>query len=136
MAVLLGKTLIEQRGASAEPHEIHEASGEGDLARVCGLLEQDGSLVHRGDPEGLTPLHHAARKGHFAVAAYLLDLGADVDAAYAKDDTFYTSTGHRPVNLAMGIRAPAIRWAMTGLLLGRGGCAVGHAACMGRKTGT
>ena len=56
VAALLEKTLIEQRGASAETHEIHVAAGAGDLDQVSVLVEKDVSLVHRGDPAGRTPL--------------------------------------------------------------------------------
>lgn len=120
VAALLEKTLIEQRGASAETHEIHVAAGAGDLDQVSVLVEKDVSLVHRGDPAGRTPLHHAVREGHPSMATYLLNQGADVDAANAKGNTFYAVSGYRPINLAMEIQRPPIRWAMMGLLLGRG----------------
>jgi ankyrin repeat protein len=60
------------------PSPLHVAAGEGDLGRVRALLK-DGADVNLETEEG-TALHEAARGDHDAVAAALLEAGAEVDA--------------------------------------------------------
>ena len=60
--------------------EIINAAKKGDVAKVKELLATDAGLVHARDTDGSTPLHCATWKGHEAVAAALLDAGADVNA--------------------------------------------------------
>jgi ankyrin repeat protein len=59
---------------------IHDAARRGDLKKVKALLAADPTLVSSKDKEGNTPLHIAALHGETAVAAALLDAGADVNA--------------------------------------------------------
>jgi len=59
---------------------IHDAAFDGDLARVRVLLKRNPALAKSKDAAGSTPLHYAAREDHTAVAALLLEYGADVNA--------------------------------------------------------
>ena len=56
------------------------AAGQGDLAKVKRLIEQEGVDVNMQDPDGATALMSAVREGHYEVVKYLLDKGAKVDA--------------------------------------------------------
>jgi len=65
----------------ADPRkEIIKAAKAGSLDRVKALVGADGTLVHARDSDGSTALHCAVWKGHQAVVAYLLSVGADVNA--------------------------------------------------------
>jgi ankyrin repeat protein len=59
---------------------IHDAARKGDVKKVKALLAVDPTLVSSKDKEGDTPLHVAALHGETAVAAALIDAGADVNA--------------------------------------------------------
>lgn len=59
---------------------ILRAAEDGDGAAVQRLLSQDPGLVHATDDHLKTPLHWAAERDHLAVAAMLLDAGADLQA--------------------------------------------------------
>ena len=59
---------------------IHLAVFEGLLDVVNRLLEEDPGLLNARDDHGYTPLMYAALRGHDAVVARLLQLGADVHA--------------------------------------------------------
>lgn len=52
---------------------------DGDITRVEMLLKR-GHDVRAGDSAGYTPLHYAARNGHYRVCEILLQHGADVNA--------------------------------------------------------
>lgn len=60
--------------------EIHQAAASGDLDKVKALLKADATLVNARDENGSTPLHMACLRYKVAVANYLLDNGADVNA--------------------------------------------------------
>jgi hypothetical protein len=55
------------------------AACDGQYDRVVDLLAREVS-VHRGDIDGETPLHAAARRGHARVVHALIVAGADVNA--------------------------------------------------------
>ena len=78
---------------------IHEAVDAGDLARVRQLLRQGVPA----DEPGLdgTPLHRAAARGHIAIAAALLDAGADIDAVG-------DPVGAHPLHVAAIANQPAL----------------------------
>ena len=61
---------------------IHDAAHEGDVEAVKRLVEGDPELVKAPDPlmAGLLPLMRAAAGNHAAVASYLIEQGAPVDA--------------------------------------------------------
>jgi len=69
----LAPFLIE-RGATID---IHAAARLGMLEKVTELLSTGPELVHARGGDGQTPLHFAAT---VAIAEYLLDRGADIDA--------------------------------------------------------
>jgi len=68
-------------GSSGFCDTIHDASRDGDLAKVRSLLKGDSSLVISKDAElSATPLHWAAANGHMDVARFLLANKAQVNA--------------------------------------------------------
>jgi len=62
-----------------EREKLHFAAGSGDLQEVKRLLAAN-EAVNAFDDLGLTPLHHAIRRGHLNVANALLLAGANVNA--------------------------------------------------------
>ncbi len=63
-----------------DQEQLHFAAADGDLDRVTALVAE-GQDVNRFDADtSLTPLHHAVRGEHFAVASFLLQNGADINA--------------------------------------------------------
>lgn len=86
--------------------------------RVRELVEQ-GANVCAGDKDGVTPLHHAAIKGHIEVANILIRNGADVDSR--------TKMGNTPLHCA----ARFGQYGMAELLLSYGADknAVANAGC-------
>lgn len=63
-----------ERGATIT---VHAAARLGMLDRLRALISADPALVHARGGDGQTPLHFAA---NVAIADYLLDQGADIDA--------------------------------------------------------
>jgi hypothetical protein len=63
-----------ERGATID---AHAAARLGFLDRLRELIDADPALVHARGGDGQTPLHFA---GTIAVAEYLLERGADIDA--------------------------------------------------------
>lgn len=83
--------------------EIIKAAKAGSRERVKALVEADNTLVDVRDSDGSTALHYAVWKGHQEVVAYLLSIGADVNA--------HNSNGHwgtTPLHAAAHANQPAI----------------------------
>jgi ankyrin repeat protein len=59
--------------------DIHEAAKKGSLEKVKAFLA-NGEKVDGKDKHGMTPLYHAAAKGHKDVCEFLISQGADVNA--------------------------------------------------------
>jgi ankyrin repeat protein len=78
LAAILVMVLAASGSAFCGP--IHDAARKGDLKKVKALLAVDPTLVSSKDKEGNTPLHMAAFHGETAVAAALIEAGADVNA--------------------------------------------------------
>ncbi|EGF80197.1 hypothetical protein BATDEDRAFT_6768, partial [Batrachochytrium dendrobatidis JAM81] len=57
-----------------------QACQMGMLDRVTTLIESEAATATERDSENCTPLHWAAINNHLAVAKYLVDRGAQVDA--------------------------------------------------------
>jgi hypothetical protein len=65
----------------SELANLMEAAKRGALDEVRALVEGHPELVSGRDELGATALHHAAFDGHRAVARFLVEHGADVNAA-------------------------------------------------------
>lgn len=63
----------------AEIDELIEAAVEGNLLRVRGFIERDGTLAQGANMFGSTPLHAAWFGGHDDIVALLLEHGATLD---------------------------------------------------------
>ncbi|RLN98396.1 hypothetical protein BBJ28_00025732 [Nothophytophthora sp. Chile5] len=66
---------------------LHIAAQENQLKCVQLLLETGGVDVDQATQDGCTALHLAAQRGNTAVAACLLDHGADVDALTTQSES-------------------------------------------------
>lgn len=73
------KQMIEQVQKAKEDNSLFEAVEKGDLAQL-ELLISKGADVNLKDPNGLTPLHIAAKEGHVDIAAFLIKNRAEVNA--------------------------------------------------------
>lgn len=73
-----------------------KAAVRGDLAAARKLAAEDPASVNQGDKYGLTPLMFAAMEGKPEVAAFLVQSGADVNAA--------DMTGTTALSFACGVR--------------------------------
>ena len=71
--------LSQPRGTFAGP--VHEAARDGDLKRVERLIRDDPALIRSRDALNSTPLDWAAFRGHRDIMVFLLDHGADPNAA-------------------------------------------------------
>jgi Ankyrin repeats (many copies) len=80
MTIVSVRFLQEEKEVAEPGKEIIRAAKKGDLAKVKGLIELDGALVHAADTDGSTPLHCATWKGHVETVAFLLTAGANVNA--------------------------------------------------------
>ena len=82
LAIYHGKTevarLLVDRGA---PVSFAEAVALGDASRAATMLERDPALIDRRSADGFPPLGLAIFFRHGQLARWLIDCGADVDAA-------------------------------------------------------
>ncbi len=62
-----------------DTEELRAVAQSGDLPAVVELVAR-GCAVNGFDDLGKTPLHYAVEHGHLAVAAFLIQAGADVNA--------------------------------------------------------
>ena len=91
---------------------LHHAARNGDLTEVKKLIAA-GSNVNEKDLFKSTPLHMAAMYGHKAVAEYLIQHGANIDAKTYKIDNYALT----PLDLA-ALYAPSTE--MFSYLLSKG----------------
>jgi ankyrin repeat protein len=71
--------------------QISAAIAQGDDTTAMQLLDEDRTLIHACDREGLTPLHVAARRNRLALVAWLLERRANV---HKKDPSELTPLDH------------------------------------------
>lgn len=76
--VLLLLAVSINKPSHAEP--IHDASENGDLAKLTELIQNNPNSINSTDQFGDTPLLLAAKRGHFDAVNLLLKHGAIVDA--------------------------------------------------------
>ncbi|KAG8713399.1 hypothetical protein FRC08_013293 [Ceratobasidium sp. 394] len=81
------------RADTASSKNIWIAAGDGDLARVKELIEEQGMSPNVPDDViGYTPMHAAASYAHLDVLEYLIEKGGDVNIADEEGDTpLYTA---------------------------------------------
>ncbi|KAG8728507.1 hypothetical protein FRC12_021686 [Ceratobasidium sp. 428] len=76
------------RADTAVTKNIWIAAGDGDLARVKELVEEQGMSPNAPDDViGYTPMHAAASYGHLNILEYLIEKGGDVDVTDEEGDT-------------------------------------------------
>jgi uncharacterized protein len=84
------RDLLIARGV---PLEFHEAVATGQLERVKQFVEKDAELAKSYSPDGFPAFALAAVFGHFPVAQYLFEKGADVNAAATNGTGYNALTG-------------------------------------------
>lgn len=71
------------------------AAEKGFVGTVSKLLQLAGVNVNCKDPDGLTPMVHAAENGHLEVVKLLLNIGARMDG----EDAIYGAIRYRRENV-------------------------------------
>jgi uncharacterized protein len=84
------RDLLIARGA---PLEFHEAAAAGRFDRVKQVLEKNPALAKSYSPDGFPAVALAATFGHLPVARYLVEKGADVNAAATNGTGYNALTG-------------------------------------------
>ncbi len=84
------RDLLIARGATLE---FHEAAAAGQLECVKQFVEKNGELAKSYSPDGFPVFALAAAFGHFPVARYLFDRGAEVNAAATNGTGYNALTG-------------------------------------------
>jgi len=84
----------QEYGRDGRPENVASVFGS------CFDPPPDGSDVKARDSMGLTALHHAAASGDAALAASLLERGADANAAVISDEPLSSEWGNTPLHLA------------------------------------
>jgi ankyrin repeat protein len=79
--------------------QISAAIAQGDDATAMQLLDQDRTLIHACDRDGLTPLHVAARRNRVELVAWLLQRRANVRK---KDPSDLTPLDHAALGVNPG----------------------------------
>ena len=85
LEILLLTAVVLAVAATTQAQDIVDAVTRGDLARVKELVERNPELAKARTPRSATLLHVAATLDDEAIAAYLIEKGADVNAV--QDDS-------------------------------------------------
>jgi len=85
--VLVGGVCFGLPAVDAQTASMHDAVRANDLATVRRLVDANAALANLPDKDGSTPLHLAAAGNYVAIAEYLLEKGAVVDARNADGNT-------------------------------------------------
>lgn len=105
-AYCMRRELFERLLAKGAAVSLHEAAALGLVDRARAELDANPHQIGTHSHDGWTPLHLAAFFGHHALAALLLDRGADVNARstserFAKSNTpLHAAAANRQVEVA------------------------------------
>jgi ankyrin repeat protein len=94
LAAFLESTLKERHHMSPEAAAVVATIKARDPARVRALLEQQPDLLHAADEHGSQPIHWAVMTRQIELIDYLLERGAEINAA--------RPNGTRPLHLTNG----------------------------------
>jgi ankyrin repeat protein len=64
--------------------DLIDACIHGNLEEVRAILHDHSDLINQNDATGATPLHYAAFAGHRAIAQFLVQQGANINATDAQ----------------------------------------------------
>jgi ankyrin repeat protein len=87
--------LLYLTSLSIQAGEIHDAAAAGDLNKVQSIITADPCSIESKDENGSTPLHIACIRNQVAVANFLIDQGANVNAR--------NKWGQTPLHWANGV---------------------------------
>lgn len=76
LSIPVGRDMAISRQVVFTPEDL-------ELKRIKDLVTHSPDLINEADKEGKTPLHQAVEQGHLRVVDYLINHGADVNAATA-----------------------------------------------------
>ncbi|HTZ47891.1 MAG TPA: ankyrin repeat domain-containing protein [Verrucomicrobiae bacterium] len=96
------RDLLLARGATLE---MHDAAAVGNLERVKELVEGNPVLAKAFSPDGFPVVALATVFGHLAVARYLAEQGADINAPANNDSGYNALTG-----AVAGGHTEIVRW--------------------------
>lgn len=114
-AIYTGQAAVRDVIAAHHPEpDIWEAAALGDHTRVAGLIEKDPELANATAPDGFQPLGLTAFFGHADLLEWLLQNGADPNAAAANPMRV------RPIHSAAAHRQPETARRMVKALLEAG----------------
>jgi uncharacterized protein len=95
---------------------IYDAAVYGDLDQVREIVEAHPEAVNETDEYGFTPLHGLAGEEHVEIAQFLIDRGAEVNAANDEGitplhlATWPAGHGHTAAQEGRRPRGPLCAW--------------------------
>jgi ankyrin repeat protein len=84
------RDLLIARGVTLN---LHEAAAAGQLDRLKQLVQQNPELARSYSPDGFAVVALAAAFGHFPAVRYLVEKGADINAAATNGTGYNALTG-------------------------------------------
>ena len=85
MSVEENVVIVEWNRMPNPSKDFIKAAKKGDVATLNSLLQSNATLIAARDTDGSTALHCATWKGHESTVAWLLSVGADVNAHNEND---------------------------------------------------